>query len=210
MKSRSFAILLFTISFLFASALVAQDRSGVKAGINLSSITGDSDANKDLKAGLSVGVFTRLPLADMFAIQPELLYNSKGVKYNYDNVFVNGETKFKLHYIELPVKLVFEVTDNFDIQFGPYLSYLVQAKVESDAEVLGFFDISNDEELDRDHFNPFDYGLTGGINFNFRPLLIGVSYSLGLHAIAKDDKAAEAMIGNGKNSVLQLHLGIIF
>lgn len=204
-------VLIFSVSFLFTAAATAQESlSGIKAGINLATITGDTDADKALKAGLSLGVFTKLPITDMFAIQPELLYNSKGVKYSYNNILAQGESKVKLHYIELPIKLLFEVTDDFDIQFGPYLSYLVQAKVDTDAEILGFYDIDNEDELDRDNFNGFDYGLVGGISFNFEPLLIGVNYSLGLIAIAKDDKPAENFVGNGKNSVLQLYLGIKF
>jgi hypothetical protein len=209
--TRSILQIIFIINLLLISEASAQESlSGVKAGINLATITGDNDADKNLKAGLSLGVFTRLPIAKSFVIQPELLYNSKGVKYNYDdNIFADGESKVKLHYIDLPVKLVYQITDDFDVQFGPYLSYLVQANVDTDAEILGFFNIDDEDDLDRNNFNAFDYGLVGGLSFNFEPLLIGINYTLGLNPVAKDDKPAEAFIGNGKNSVLQIYLGFV-
>ena len=106
-------------------SLKAQEsHAGIKGGINLSSLTTDGNSDKNLKIGFHAGVYDKIPVGESFAIQPELLYSVKGIKLNYDdNTFADGETRFNLNYIDLPVKFVFNLSDDFEFQFGPYVSY---------------------------------------------------------------------------------------
>jgi hypothetical protein len=69
------------------------------------------------------------------------LYSSKGFKNNFDeSLIADGEGKFRLNYIDLPVKLVCYLADDFSFQFGPYVGYLLDASVNTDAQVLNYFD----------------------------------------------------------------------
>ena len=184
---------------------------GIKGGMNLSSLTIDDDTDQNLKFGFHVGVFNKIPFSERFAIQPELLYSVKGLKYSYNNTSgVDGESDFNLHYLDMPVQLVFNLTDDFAFQFGPYVSYLVYAHVDTDATILDNFDVDEDEEIDRDNFHQFDYGLTAGMTFDLDPLLVGLNYNWGLNAVAKDGESAEKILGDAHNQVIQVFVGLKF
>jgi len=203
----------FFLVFLLASAAIdAQESySGIKGGLNLSNLTSDEgDYDDNLKAGFHVGVFNKIGISEGFAVQPELLYSLKGVRLSYDESAVaDGDSKFNLHYIDLPVKLVLNLSENFDLQFGPYVSYLIAANVDNDAEIFDV-DVDSNEELDRDYFNLFDYGLTAGIGFDLDPLIIGLNYNLGLNPVAKEDEPTRDLLGDAKNTNIMVSVGLKF
>jgi len=184
---------------------------GLKGGLNMSSLTIDENSDKNLKFGFHVGAFNKIPISDRFAIQPELLYSVKGLEYSYENTTgVDGESQFNLHYIDLPVLLVFNLAEDFSFQIGPYIGYLAHANVDTDATILNSFGINENEEIDRDNFNKFDYGLTAGMTFDLDPFLVGFDYSMGLNPVSRDDKSAKILLGDAKNRVIQVFAGLKF
>ncbi len=207
-------IIPFFLAFLLVSTAIygQESYSGIKGGLNLSNLTSDDgDYDDNMKAGFHVGVFNKIAVNEGFAIQPELLYSLKGLKIDYDGSAVaKGDSKFNLHYIDLPVKLVLNLSENFDLQFGPYVSYLIAANIDNDAEIFDGIDVDSNEELDRDHFNLIDYGLTAGIGFDLDPLLIGLNYNLGLNPVAKDGEPARELLGNAKNTTIMVSVGFKF
>jgi hypothetical protein len=66
----------------------------------------------------NAGLYAKLPVTSNIAIQPILLHD-KGAKW-YTTLFWNGTAQFKSGYVEITVLLVMNLTDNFNIQFGPY------------------------------------------------------------------------------------------
>ena len=204
-------ILIAILTLGFGTMIYAQNgATGIKGGINFSSLSTDGNDDKNLKMGFNAGVFTKIPVSESFAIQPELLYSAKGIKLNYDeSAIADGETKFNLNYIDVPVKLVFNLSEDFEFQFGPYVSYLINANTDTDAEFFGGEFDSNDE-LDRDHFNTLDYGLTAGLGFDLDPMIFGLSYNLGLKQVAKDDDISYDLLGDAKNMVIQAYVGLKF
>lgn len=206
-------ILITLIAFSLVEIVCAQQinsTSGIKGGLNLASLSTDGNNDKNLKMGFHAGVFTKIPLNESFAIQPELLYSGKGIKVNYDeSIIADGETKFNLNYIDVPVKLVFNLAEDFEFQLGPYISYLVNANVDTDAEFFGG-DVNAQDELNREHFHAFDYGLTAGLGFDLDPMIFGLNYNLGLQQVAKDDDVSYDLLGDAKNTVIQLYVGLKF
>ena len=195
----------------FGSQMYAQNSySGIKGGLNLASLSADGNSDKNLKMGFHAGVFTKIPLSESLAIQPELLYSGKGIKLNFDESMVaDGEAKFNLHYIDLPVKLVFNLAEDFSFEVGPYVSYLMSANVDTDGEVFGA-DFTSEDELDRDHFNSIDYGFSAGLGFDLDPMIVGFNYNLGLKQVANSNDVAEDLIGDAKNMVIQAYVGFKF
>ena len=53
---------------------------GLKAGLNVSSISDDGYEDSKAKAGFYGGVFMNAPLSEQFSIQPEVLYSQYGAK----------------------------------------------------------------------------------------------------------------------------------
>lgn len=180
---------------------------GFKGGVNFSNMyTEDVDDNNVLTS-FNAGIYAKLPISDALAIQPELLYSRKGAELVYDNVFAEGTAKFKLNYIELPVLLKVNLTDNFNIHVGPYFAYLIDAQVTNETDD-GTFDF--EDNYDNDDFNKFDYGLSAGVGLDFESMGIGVRYNYGLQTVGKDREFAGTTytVPDGKNSNLSLYLAV--
>lgn len=173
-------------------------QSGIKGGLNLTNLYIDDVTDENARVGFHAGVFGKWTIGNVFGIQPEVLYSTKGTKAEYDIAILEGENKFNLHYIDVPVLAVFTLGEKFEIHAGPYFSYLLGANVSTDGD-LG----EGVDELDRDHFSNADIGLSGGVAFGSEQTKVGVRYNYGLKEIADSD-AARTFLGDAKNSVLQL------
>ena len=200
------AAILTTSAFLlnsFTASAQGSVRSGIKGGLNASSLFYDSQGvtNKNERIGFHVGVFTQAPIGEFFAIQPELLYMTKGASANYNLVGFNGKNTFKLNYAELPVLATFKLGQAVELQAGPYVSYLLNSNINSNGD-FG----SGSGAINRDNFNKVDYGVAGGLNIYFGKMFVGARYEQGLQKIAASG-AASTLLGNAKNSVGILSIG---
>jgi hypothetical protein len=204
-RSKLKLVLLCTavLTCLASSSLMAQKtaRAGVKAGMNVSNLYIDNVHDENARIGFNGGFYGQILSSEVFAIQPELLYSTKGTRADYTGFVVNQKVRFNLNYLDLPVLAVFKLGKSAEIHAGAYGSYLLNANVEYEGNV------NSTDELDRDHFKSYDYGLVGGFGLNFNHAQIGARYNLGLVALA-DSNAAREMLGNSKNSVAQLYLAL--
>ena len=194
---------LISASFGVASAqnsTVVGPEFGIKGGVNMSNLYSDSDDINDENAlwGFNAGVFAAFPIADNVFIQPEILFTTKGAELDYDFAGIEGTSKFKLSYIEVPLLVRFNLTENFNIHVGGYASYLVNAKIKGEG------DFEFEEELDADDFERFDAGLSAGVGVDFNPLSVGLRYNYGLTTIGKERDGVT--FPDAKNSNLSLYL----
>lgn len=202
---------LFIVLSVISTAGYAQfNQFGVKAGVNLSNMSVENADDKNLRTGFHAGVFGRMGLSEYFSLQPELIYTTKGFKNNYDIAVAEGDVNFNLNYIELPVNVVYHLSEDFAFMAGPYIGYLAGVNVDTNNEVLGFFDIDTDSGIDRDNFKPIDIGLTAGLDFTLEQFNFGFKYNLGLTGVAKDNIPGELLGDNPRNNVIQIYAGILF
>ncbi|KYG81407.1 outer membrane protein with beta-barrel domain [Roseivirga ehrenbergii] len=187
----------------FTNKSQAQEfRSGIKGSFNLSNLYTDDIDDNNLRPGFSIGIFKENQIGPSSAIQTELLFSTKGNRSEYRTGPFDGEAKFNLNYIELPVMLDLKAGDALDISFGPYVSYLISANVTTDGDFGSSF-----SEIDRDELNAFDFGLSGGLGLNFGNTELGARYNFGLSEIADSDNARSIM-GDAKNSVIQFYIAL--
>ncbi len=204
---------LLTLCLLAAAfPATAQDdqqvRFGVKGGLNLSNLYIDEVNDEKTKIGLHAGLWMKAPLGELFAIQPELLWSSKGTRIgSYQNIpfTQDGQVRFNLNYVELPV-LASLTLGPVSLQAGPYVAYLFNANVKNLKEDLS---TSGALELDRNDFNSTDFGLAGGLALDIKGFQLGARYNSGLREIGKSDIAGQ-ITRNAKNSVAQVFIGIGF
>lgn len=194
------------LTLLFLSGAVvsstAQDRRmGIKGGLNLSNLYVDDVDDESARVGFHVGVYGQIVSTETFAIQPELLYTTKGSESEW-NGLIDQTVKFNLNYLELPVLAVFKLGESAEIHIGPYFSYLLGANIDTEGDLGG-----TNEELDRDNFKSFDFGLSGGFGLNFGAVQIGARYNYGLSEIADSD-AADLLLGDAKNSCAQVYVAL--
>lgn len=202
MKMRSNILCALTL-FLTASfgMLHAQDNNvntefGVKGGLNMSNLYTDDADDENVLFGFNAGVYATLPVSDFIAIQPELLFTTRGSELEYNNALAQGNVKLKLNYIELPLLVRVNITKNFNIHAGGYASYMVSAKSTGDG------DFEFEDQYDTDDFNKFDAGIAAGVGVDFNPISVGLRYNYGLTTIEKDGDDSSDL----KNSNLSLYL----
>jgi Outer membrane protein beta-barrel domain len=208
MKTTIFALSLFLLSVCNAFAQEAQQmRVGIKAGVNFSSLNTKNDANSKMITGYDLGVFTKMPIAPMLAIQPELNFTTKGSAVSYNNLVANGTANFHLNYLELPILLVINPSPNFNVHFGPYASYLLSVNTTNDSNVQ-LFNFEN--ELKVNDFNRFDLGIAAGLGVDIGAISIGGRFNLGLLKVGKERTilGSKYTIPDAKNSVLNLYASI--
>jgi len=200
-KNLIFASALMTV-FAF-SAAQAQDKVpsfGFKGGLNFSNLYTDNVDDNNVLTGFNAGLYAKFPITNSIAIQPEISYTTKGAELVYNNAFAQGTATFNVNYIEVPILLVMNITENFNIHVGPYAAYMVSGKTTTDSN-FGF----SENELNTDDFNKFDAGLAGGVGLDFDALNFGVRYNYGLTKLGKDDAFISS---DAKNSVLSAYIGL--
>src|SRR5687767_4620819 len=86
--------------------------SGVKGGFNMSNFLSDDDeaTDENILYGFNAGVYATLPISNFVAIQPEVLFTTRGSELEYDTDLGSGNTKFKLNYIEVPLLVRVNIT----------------------------------------------------------------------------------------------------
>ncbi len=179
----------------------ARARAGIKGGMNVSNfIMSDQVTDKNARFGFNAGVYGQLFVNEGFAIQPELLYSTKGNKVMTTYSIIDQETKFNLGYLDIPILAVFKLGDAVEIHAGPYWSYLLSANIDTDGDLGDDF-----RQLDRKNFDDWDYGLVGGIGFNLGAIQLGARYNYGLNTIARSE-GAKRLLGSAKNSVGQIYV----
>ncbi|GEN68604.1 porin family protein [Chryseobacterium rhizosphaerae] len=173
---------------------------GIKAGGNISGITGDDTQSK---FGIYAGALVNIPVSKEFSIQPEIVYSSQGAKAK-DSYNVAGyrftNMKQILNYINIPVMFQYNAAPKFYLEAGPEFGFLVNAKAKADINGKPY-DTSN-----KDSLKTFNFGLGIGLGYKFTPNLgINARYTAGLTDIVKNGGGETS-----KNTNFQLGLVIIF
>lgn len=194
------------------SQIQAQENSpslGIKGGYNMSNLYTEDVDDQNVLSGFNVGLFATLPLSSSVALQPELIYSTKGAELQYDNLFAQGTAKFRLNYLEVPVLIKANLTKNFNIHFGPYAAFLVDSKITNQGQDGN---INFEQEIDKEDLNTVDYGVAAGVGFDFDSFGIGARYNYGLSTVGKERTFAGSTytFPDSKNSVLSIYAAIKF
>lgn len=147
-------------AFGFANAQDSEGmKFGVKAGLNMSNITGDYDA--DGKTGFFVGGLVDFAVGENFHVQPELQYSSEGA----DDADIS--------YLRIPIMAKYYVMEGLNLQAGPSIAFKVGADEGLD---------ENTKSLD------FGLGIGAGYELPMG-VMFDVRYTLGLSDISDGDAA---------------------
>jgi hypothetical protein len=199
--------LMIIVLVLFPAGLWAQP--GLKGGINFANITNVSSINNSSNTGFSAGLFIAPKPKGLFGFQSEIDFSRQG--YNFDTNTNTGNVN--LDYILLPQLSTINITRFVQIQIGPQVAFLINAKA-SDTKTSSGSSYTNMLS----YYNRFDYGATGGVEIHpFKGLLIGGRYSLSLGNIYKNlENSPPGTVPsfipkvNVKNNVVNIYIGYHF
>lgn len=131
---------------------------GLHGGYGVSEVNFSPTVDQDLFQGYTAGLIFNYINEKTVGLQIELNYVQKGWT-EVDNLYTRH-----LNYIELPfmTHIYMGKKARFFLNMGPQISYLL-----SENTTINTTSDSNEQHI-RSVQNPFEYGLCGGIGFNFR------------------------------------------
>lgn len=192
--------ILFTVLCLLgmASVSMAQDiRFGLKGGLNAANVTGDE--GRDNRFGGYYGLSLHMPLTHSIAFQPELLHSMQG----YKRYITGGERTYKMDYLNIPLMFKFYITEGLNIQAGPQIGFLLNARRHDD------YGNSTNTEKVTNRYKDMDFGLNFGLGYESRQgLFVEARYNLGLTNNLRNAEDYEDPSFN--NRVFQVGLGYRF
>ena len=214
-KILSLLLLLAVLSFAHAQGTDSSRKTkqnmtssfgfGIKAGLNFSNVSNAASVNSHSQAGFHAGVLLGGASRRIFASRTELLYSQQGYGFSSDSA--SGSNR--LGYILLAQLMAINITKFVQIQFGGQISYLLNAKVNSNFPSTG--NAGADQLLSL--YNRLNYGYAGGVEIHpIAGVLLGARYSISLNNLYKSplDGPAGAGTINYKNNVVQLFAGYRF
>ena len=198
--------------FAFGVANAQDMKLGIKAGLNVATISGTTDA-KSLY-GANVGVFGEFKVSDKFSVQPELLFSMQGAKSSESKDFgggfyLNTTNKLTLNYINIPIMAKFFVADKFSLQAGPQIGFLMTANSteEKSSNVPGYVNNSSSTDV-KSSYNSVDFGVNFGAGYSFTEnIAIDLRYNLGLNGLDKNLASGSTAT---YNRVFSLNFGYSF
>jgi hypothetical protein len=191
MKKVCFLVLV--VSILFASRIQAQSfHFGIKAGTNLSQITGRS-FDDGFQWGFSAGGFAEINFNSRWGIQPELLFNQTKTQTasDFNEVFDEGfnSTSVSLNYLSIPILASYKILPILSIQVGPQFGILMSTSQ----------DITSSASK---AFKSGDFSMVGGAQVNIGGFKAGVRYVYGFTNL---DNVTN--VDTWKNQNIQLYIG---
>lgn len=206
-STATFLILLTTL--LSYTDTVAQSGKtwsiGPEIGANFSKFGRDATDN-DFKPGLAAGAFLTYSVVNTFGITGKFLFSQKGAKYNVGTT----DSKITLNYLEIPLvgRFFLNKEGKFrpNIFLGPSFGFLLGGTTK-----VGDADAEKFTDAEKDAFNGFDFGLTGGLGLNFEildetRLLLDARYTHGLSDVSSNT----GLTGSINNQAITVTVGVSF
>ena len=193
------AILIVHVSF-------AQNISfGVKGGLNIVNAKTSIpvvESGKTSRNLLHGGVIMDIGISEHFSVQPQLLYNGKGVKFDagaHDHIIT-------LHSVDLPIYAVYKITKGIYVGGGPNFGVNVKGKNVA----TGALNETKDYKFNKDpfEFKRFDFGLNAVVGYQHTSgLFISANY---LKGMSKNLINAPAPGAEWSHNVLAFSIGYLF
>jgi hypothetical protein len=180
------------------SSLASGIKAGLKIGVTSAKLNGDDVGElegflgEDWKSriGFCAGGFITFNITEMLAIQSEVLYTMKGLKWEGE---VNGATPLKvwikLDYLEIPVLL--KIMPGTQGSVKPYLFAGPAVSIKVSSKAKAEFEGESEEETIEEGLKGTDFGLVigAGADFGFGALgkgtlSVDIRYNLGLSTIS--------------------------
>ena len=166
-----------------------------KAGINISTITGDGD--QKAKVGLVAGVEAEYGITENFGIDFGVLYSMEGCKYPADAIVNgNGNVKFNLDYINIPILAQYYPIKGLAIKAGIQPGFNVRHKASYDGTSVDLKDLGAEVKS-------FNFSIPVGLSYEYASFVLDARYNIGVTKLFKD-------ADQGRNSTFSITIGYKF
>lgn len=154
---------------------------GVYGGINFQNLNGKNAAGVTLKNDMvtrfHLGIYERIPVATDFCVEVGLQYIGKGTHGNINYGIIPETRTIKMHYLEIPVSLVYRPllgNGHFLLGFGPYAGYALKGSAQfSGGAYTGTSEIIFDKNINKEnpsslvYYKHLDMGANAFFGYEF-------------------------------------------
>jgi hypothetical protein len=184
----------------------AQVRFGIKGGFSLATVIKSNDDNFSTGTllGFNGGAVLQLPIGNIIAIQPEVLFSQKGFRTTGSALGTDYDYKKYLNFLDIPILLRINASKYFGIVVGPQYSYLLGTHTSFKSGDSGFEqDVRNDNNnLKKNIFG----GVIGAdVNLNHNVFIYG-RYTIDFQDNNGDGTSSTPAY---KNQVFQFGIGVL-
>lgn len=170
-----------------------------KAGINISTITGDMDGKK-AKVGLVAGVEAEYGITENFGIDFGVLYSMEGCKAKGIAVVGEGgeigaylaDATYNLDYINIPILAQYYPIKGLAIKAGVQPAFNVRHKASVDGEKGNI-----------DGVKSFNFSIPVGLSYEYQSFVLDARYNIGVTKLFKN-------ADQGRNSTFSITIGYKF
>ena len=198
----------FYVALLLDNEVVAQTTYGFRIGVNIASLDGnfESSVNPESTVGLLAGSFAKTALRNDFAVQVEVLYSTKGARFNAMEEAL--ERTLQLVYLDVPMALAYtpplDTALRSTVYAGPFVGFELSERV-----VLSSADVELSETSDA--YRSPDVGLLVGFDVEAGlgdlDVMVGARYTHGLRNLVENDGGSDSAV---RTRTLAFTVGFLF
>ena len=203
-------LLLLALNSIYVCSY-AQSAFGVKAGVNLATMSLDMDdfgdqVDKTLTPVISASLLGHIELSYAANLTIELGLVQTGAKIKAEDDFL----KETINNIRFSPGIAFNVSDQFLIGFSPYVAYAMNGKYEEKADGVTTSETIKGSDFDDEM--KVDYGLNCNLNFiSNSGFLVSAGYSLGIKDFnAYYNEEYNDNLDPLRNSGIMISIGYLF
>jgi hypothetical protein len=182
-------------------------RFGFKGGLSIATIikTNDNNFTSDPLFGFNGGAVLQLPFGHIIALQPEVLFSQKGYRATGTDL-LGGDYDYRryLNFLDIPVLLRINASEEFGIVIGPQYSFLLNTHTTFKSGGSSYEQTVNNEN-DNISKNIFGGVIGVDINLNHNVFLYG-RYTLDFKNNNGDGTSSTPAY---KNQVFHIGLGFL-
>ena len=172
---------------------------GIKAGLNMSMLTGSKDQIMSSTNGFFAGTLLEFKILEKIALQPELLFSAQGAKFESKDLTFS--TTRKMDYLILPIMVKYYIKSGLFVEAGPQVGFLLSANQDVENIITN---ISTSENI-KDATKDFDMAANVGIGYDILDKIVTqIRYCIGITNTSTLENT------DIKNGVFQLSVGYKF
>ena len=172
---------------------------GIKAGLNISMLTGSKDQIMSSTNGFFAGALLEFKILEKIALQPELLFSQQGAKFESKNL--TSSTTMKTDYLIVPIMVKYYLKRGLFLEAGPQAGFLISAKQDVENRITN---TSTSENI-KDATKVFDMAANVGIGYDIIDKVVTqIRYFIGITNTSTLENT------DIKNGVFQLSVGYKF
>ena len=209
-------ILLFAL--LITVGASAQFSYGVKAGLNLSSLsetkmtvsnTKTTIPGSSMIAGFFAAAHVNYSFNEILGIQPEVMFSMQGGKVKKSGATMPDDQTLRYNYIQIPVLIDIKPFQGFSILGGPQIGFNTYRSVTTKGKTTSGSDFDKSLKDGGFNFAKIDFSVAVGLQYVFMEHFIASArYNIGV--LSTFESRGSASVSGGCNNVLQIGVGYQF